>query len=641
MLSALLPSLPRRFFHPHWALALGLGVVLLGPTPLSWGRWMKPEEADFTILEETIDIKVNEEGSYDFNKITKIRINNEKGRSEGTQTITYDPQSEKVKLKRAEIETKGLKTKVRDQDIMDSLVSTNTTGFQQDRQLLISFPGVQPGSVLTMELSIKVFKPLLDKHFFYEKIPGNKAPTEKFSLHIDSARKLFVEIKDKDQNLTHQIEEHSGRHVYDFKNRQTIFYNIVNESQAIFPENSISQILVSTAPDQIELYQSLSKPYEEILQSPTPESLKGLLAEAQKISGQKDQLSFVMKSLSEKIRYMGDWRNGEQAFIPHPLATIAERGFGDCKDMATTLTHLLRALGYEASVALLNRGYTFLQLPTVGVSYANHAITAVKDKEHPGHFLWLDPTNFQSFVDGVFEDIAERNAVLMTLPKPTLTYVSFHDKKMNTSTFRYQSFLKNNQWTIKNEIQLSGTPGLDLAGKALEHSKERLERMIIEDYITGTPPISYAFEPYDLSNRVLTPLDIKAQVVIPASLKLTSHGAAIVLMTPGLLNSLRSIDIKERVGTFRLGVPGTRMGEDSYPNLTSAGEIPLNCSFKSPWVDFEFKVKKGKGFKSTYRLETKKYAITAAEIHSEAFQKFQKEVARCSRDRLVVIKGVQ
>lgn len=94
--------------------------------------------------------------------------------------------------------------------------------------------------------------------------------------------------------------------------------------------------------------------------------------------------------VQHEVRYTG-LELGENALIPmFPLSTL-ERGFGDCKDQSALLVGMLRALGYEADLALLSvRGRRDVDPALPGLGGFDHAIVVVRGDGPP---LWIDPTN--------------------------------------------------------------------------------------------------------------------------------------------------------------------------------------------------------------------------------------------------------
>lgn len=111
--------------------------------------------------------------------------------------------------------------------------------------------------------------------------------------------------------------------------------------------------------------------------------------------------SFVQSVNYEHIAL--DLGNGG-GYTPRPAETTFELGYGDCKDKSTLLRAMLKAVGIDSSMVLVNatdNDYVDASLP--GPFYFNHCITAVEvdasvkapavyEDERFGRLLFIDPT---------------------------------------------------------------------------------------------------------------------------------------------------------------------------------------------------------------------------------------------------------
>ena len=106
----------------------------------------------------------------------------------------------------------------------------------------------------------------------------------------------------------------------------------------------------------------------------------------------EDQIDFIVSSLIEKIRYLGDWRPIKGGHIPRSLSVIAKSSFGDCKDLSVSLAAILRKIGFKAQVALIYRDYAHHksnEFTWSNMAAFNHAIVRA---EINNKIYWLDAT---------------------------------------------------------------------------------------------------------------------------------------------------------------------------------------------------------------------------------------------------------
>jgi tetratricopeptide (TPR) repeat protein len=105
-------------------------------------------------------------------------------------------------------------------------------------------------------------------------------------------------------------------------------------------------------------------------------------------ASREQKIAALLEWVHDRVRYTG-LELGMSSVVPTPPATVLSRGYGDCKDQATTLVGLLRAAGIDADVALLNAGPGADITPSFpGISEFNHAIVVVRGSTP----LWIDPT---------------------------------------------------------------------------------------------------------------------------------------------------------------------------------------------------------------------------------------------------------
>jgi transglutaminase-like putative cysteine protease/tetratricopeptide (TPR) repeat protein len=139
-------------------------------------------------------------------------------------------------------------------------------------------------------------------------------------------------------------------------------------------------------------WQAVAGRYAELVEPQVkPEQVKALVADAKKKGQSRQQLiAELVARMHREVRYTG-LEFGEARLTPQPPAEVLNRKYGDCKDKATLLVTMLRAMGIPAYVALLNadNGDRDSLPDTPGMGRFNHAIVYV-----PGeHDLWIDATD--------------------------------------------------------------------------------------------------------------------------------------------------------------------------------------------------------------------------------------------------------
>jgi transglutaminase-like putative cysteine protease len=144
-------------------------------------------------------------------------------------------------------------------------------------------------------------------------------------------------------------------------------------------------IVFSTAPD----WHTIAKAYSEVVEK----QLSGFDASSYLPNPQaptrEAKILAIVNLLNKDIRYTGI-EFSEASLVPHKPAEVLAHKYGDCKDKSTLAVALLRAIGVEAYVALLDSSTgEDIEPELPGIGGFNHAIVCV-----PGQpAIWLDPTD--------------------------------------------------------------------------------------------------------------------------------------------------------------------------------------------------------------------------------------------------------
>ena len=248
-------------------------------------------------------------------------------------------------------------------------------------------PGVTRGAVVEVENITRENKPVFDEGSVEGWVFVSGIPVQESRLIVDAPEALpvtFVLNNGEDVNRT---ETHPDGHVVTtfeggpWKARDPIFP---------YPPPELwrsSSVLFSTG----RSWKRVAARYLSIVE----EQLKGadLRDYARQTTAaaktRDTRIAAILERLNREIRYTG-LEFGAATLVPHPPAEVLSRRFGDCKDKATLLVGLLRAIGIEAHVALLDADVgRDIDARVPGMGGFNHAIVFV-----PGETpLWIDPTD--------------------------------------------------------------------------------------------------------------------------------------------------------------------------------------------------------------------------------------------------------
>lgn len=607
----------------------------------SQARWMLPSESDVVVLSKKITIQVAENGSSVEVTTQRIKILNERGRVDwGTWRFNYTPKNVKLQILQAKTITAGVDYIVDKGDIVDTPINATETGFDESRQIVVPFSQVQVGTIIEIATRQEIFRPFLPNHFSERHYFGDYNLQEKGEVEISSVRPLFFQINDPIAALAFKKSEDLKlkKYVYRVYLKKPIVRRVFEEINPFLPDEKIVWFAVATAKTYDDMFRSMSVRYQAILGEKLPAKFEDIVKDARKIRDPIDQVNFVLAAVADRVRYMGDWRSVDGALVPRHLEQIVAARFGDCKDLSALTTKMFRMLGLKADVAFIYRGKPPYVLPTVPYMGFNHAITTILLGDRR---LWVDPTNFQSFADGVFEDIGQRQALILGAEKSELANVEFTPPEKNLEHWTWALSLKPGQKRKdKVTLVLAGTEAVNATGAELTYSKKRFESETVANLANMSEVTGYKFKPYDLRSRIVKP--IRLDVVIDQHYQPleTSMGPAIGIEALKDLADITRVDTKQRESNLLLNMPNTVRFDVTLENFKTKGDAIANCSASSPWIDYIFTVSADN--KTIVRTATtKKYWITAEEVRSTAFAKFQSDLRKCTRGRYFVYSPLE
>jgi len=166
-------------------------------------------------------------------------------------------------------------------------------------------------------------------------------------------------------------------------------------------------------------------------------------------------INWAFGTVRKNIRYHANFSDNH-SFIPRPIDIVIKNGYGDCKEMASLLSMMLRSKGLKAGVALITSPGSeqgLDNLPSLG--WFNHAITYVENSDKTMFFL--DPTfSFGPFrlsahyLLGQKVFILKKDSSSLTTVQPDSNYVN----KIETNAVIEAS---GNEWLMKGRIRLIGS----------------------------------------------------------------------------------------------------------------------------------------------------------------------------------------
>lgn len=623
-----------KLHRPH-PKRIALILCFLGFAP-AHARWAKPEDMDFSIEFRKMDYVVHADGTYDETIDQEILILKDSARiSQGMVRVSYNPGQSTFEIKLAETlsDSGGVTTRtpVPPEMIEDKPLASTAEGFDQWHQVLIAFPGVEVGTRVHVKYTTHVFNVMS---------PGNYSDFFSFGwdlqkegrVTIRSEKPIFTRINDPDRVMSivnRKVEKDPFPHRIEIKLLRSYLKNVVDEVDPFLDPVVLATVEVSTAQSWADLPAPLMAAYEGVVSAKLPAVFKKIADKARKISDPIDQINLVTSSLSDEIRYLGDWRTVNGQWVPRTLAEIASSKYGDCKDFSVAIAAILRELGLRAEVAWVYRSWAPDLLPyklpsTLGF---NHAITRA---EKDGRVFWLDGTNVASFAQGVPGDISARPALIFDKNSPRLEKIP----QESASTFGYQihqhfDFTNPGAIDVEGDFRSFGGDSAGWINGNLNSSQESLNYKVIRAVTRADSVYAWKVRGFRIDDRVVHDVQATFRYKDRALGYRSTAGLLYPILTPDTSERFL-VSPEHRESALILGEPFSYERTMEFSKLSIAGNESLSCDVDSPWVKIErHSEKTAAGLSIHDRLLLKVNRISATEIKTPEFAELQKQVTHC------------
>ena len=269
--------------------------------------------------------------------------------------------------------------------------------YTDSKILTFSLPALKPGKLFEYKLTYKITKTIIGNYWFESFSFNNilRSLKDPYYLRVDPVKisRFVLDVKENElfnseilnADISEEVTSENSNKKYTWEMQDVPTFTI--ESYMPYLYEVIPVLTISSIPDW--------KTFGSWIQSVTSPRIKF----SDQIQNLANELTANAILRNEKIEIIYDYVRNEIDYIqadldrggltPHFCDDVLRTKYGDCKDQATLLIALLKALNIEAFPALINTySYRDLQnyLPT---QYFDHMIVFVPSDSSE---LWLDPT---------------------------------------------------------------------------------------------------------------------------------------------------------------------------------------------------------------------------------------------------------
>ncbi|WP_182921346.1 DUF3857 domain-containing protein [Pedobacter planticolens] len=285
--------------------------------------------------------------------------------------------------------------------------SFKTTSDKQDfvfyddlKKMSFNYPSIEPNAIGSLDVSwVNKDAHLLPTHYFRSYLPVLNS-----ELKLTVANDIFIKYQKKGldtANIIVTIDKGKRNTIYSFKFKNCTADRAYGDApgyawyspHVVFYIDSYKDSQgkkISYLSNSDDLY-ALNYSYIKDINTNVSTQVKHIT----------DSLTTNLKTTEEKARKIYNWvqqnikyvafEDGMGGFIPREAALVCTRRFGDCKDMSSILTQMMKVAGIDAYytwIGTRNIPYKFSTTPLPLVS--NHMICAIKLN---GNYIYLDGTD--------------------------------------------------------------------------------------------------------------------------------------------------------------------------------------------------------------------------------------------------------
>ncbi|MBR9983690.1 MAG: DUF3857 domain-containing protein [Wolbachia endosymbiont of Homalodisca vitripennis] len=607
---------------------LNLAMLAFFVASTAEARWSKYEDASVEVKFSNVNINVNRDGTYETEVELQARILKESGRDRfSLYSLIYNDDSANLTVLEAKAAYNGEEYIVTEDMIEDKPLASPSKGFDQLKQVTISFPKVEIGTEVYLRYK-QVNKKVPVDNFYGLSFSYYGDYLQADNTKINSELPLEIKVNDPREVLEIAEEKNDDIHSISIALKKAVYENTTNE-----PHNGILNIKhntwvsLSSLSKWEDLAKKLAPGYHSVINQPLPATFKAIAESADNESTDEEKINAVTSLLNEKVQYMGDWRTVSGKYFPRDLEKIADSQVGDCKDFSASTSAILQELGYKVQPILVMRGTISTSNPEAlpNMGNFNHVMLKVTNKD--GKIYWIDPTNTVSMAQGIFPDIADRNALVLDSEEADYIKIPAVQGENSKVISHSELTIEDNVVNEYGQLTVQGEAALGLTGVGLYYSDEQLRdsvfRMISGVYLDEEE--KKFLELPDLTLRNVEDLTIKYEFQQKNKIFKTNLGPALNLGDNWLNDVVNTAS--DQVSDLFIGVPKTKESHMIIKDIKIKNCENLNFEIDSPWLYVNrFCKYKNDGTEFSNLITIKKSFITNEELKTAEYKNLKSEL---------------
>jgi hypothetical protein len=606
------------------------------------------ENANYVIVYQKESVLFEESGKQKSTTEIYIKILDEKGREDNSTIVyTYDKNYGKSELKKLEVIS--VNGSIREIDIAanrseQSSTEGSSSNIYDSSEILVSvkIPGLKIGDIVHYISEESIHKPRIENQFSYFILGEMGQPIINYEIEIKgpSSKPLKKnEILNKIEGKYSYSERKEGdKTVYSLKFKDVP--QMVREVNMPSILNVAMRWIVST----VDSWEDISKWYYELCE-PKIVINDRIKRKAEELTAgkksEKDKIMEIFYFVSRKIRYTGLTNEENRPGLePHSSDYTFDTMTGVCRDKAALMTAMLRSIGFDANMVLMNASRKLdVEVP---LTYFNHAIAGVtlKNKE----IILLDPTDETTNVP-LPQYLADKSYLIAQKEGSLLKTTDVMNGKENGIVINNRAEYKNGKVVCKSILEFKGLNDNSYRGFFAELNKKEIKEFIesrIKLIYQGVQLNSYKVIPQDLLS---SGENLKIEMEFSADSGMVVGDGEYKLINLPKISSI--------FGVYNAAVKGASLKDRKYPfvmRFTSAVEektefiyskniriesIPEKIEIISDKYEYKTEYKSDKN-KIIFTKEASYNALEYSTKEYDALKNILKEIEKGERKRVII-----
>ncbi|WP_158534863.1 DUF3857 domain-containing protein [Mucilaginibacter hurinus] len=400
--------------------------------------------------------------------------------------------------------------------------------YNDTKETTFQFPSVVPGAVGNLNVAWINKDPHLLSPFYFT----TYIPTINSELRITASKDINLKYHllgiDTSKIIVKVEAGKRGGKVYTFQSKNSTAERSYNDAPGYayylphvifyidsYKDKGVTVPYLSNADDLYRLNYSYIKAMEPKPGTGVKEVVDSLI---KGLTTDEEKARSIYSWVQRNIKYVA-FEDGMGGFIPRPAELVCKRRFGDCKDMSSIMTEMLKTAGlktYFTWIGTRRLPYKYSKMPLPMVS--NHMICTV---DINGKLIFLDGTD-PTCVFGIPSSHLQDKEAMISINENEYKIVTVPTVEKEKNTLTDTTWLEITAAGIKGKIRkhLTGYFATDMHGKLIYRNKKNMQQYLRDDFERGSN--KFQLEAFDIDERDAGAVTMVADFLLPDYIK--KHG---------------------------------------------------------------------------------------------------------------------